>query len=94
MKTRRTVAISAFTFLLLLVVLPSGAQSTSTVSPAVPKEARKHFVMGMTLFKDAEIKSKEAAHKTQSKTEAKDGVHRKMPVCTARRFLGGIGATH
>ena len=48
--------------MLLLAALPAGAQTTNTdfqqavateKSPPIPEEARKHFVMGTTLFKDA-----------------------------------------
>jgi hypothetical protein len=38
---------------LLLAALPARAQTTNTGSSPIPEEARKHFVMGATLFKDA-----------------------------------------
>ena len=53
MKTNRFSAVSLFVIILLLRVLPAGAQSTSTDSPPIPSEARKHFVMGKTMFKEA-----------------------------------------
>ncbi len=38
---------------LIFLSLPMFAQDTATTPPPIPEEARKHFVMGETLFKDA-----------------------------------------
>ena len=51
MKTQLLLALICLS---LLSWLPARAQNTNTNSqPSIPEEARKHFVMGTTLFKDA-----------------------------------------
>ena len=52
MKTNLLAAASSLVIVLLLQGLPAGAQSTD-----IPSEARKHFVMGTTLYKDAKTQS-------------------------------------
>ena len=45
---------SIITLTLLISSLPLFAQDTGTnAAPQIPEEARKHFVMGETMFKEA-----------------------------------------
>ena len=49
MKFLKTIVLPGLIFL----SLPMFAQDAGTTPPPIPEEARKHFVMGETLFKDA-----------------------------------------